>query len=249
MTMVYIVMSGVAIQKLIIEPQSFIFVWANLISIWFVGYLAAFLADEADRARRTIADAKEKVENFSKVDWLTGLYNMRHFDILSAQELARAERYTRPLSLLLLDSDHLKVVNDSYGHQMGDQLIADVARIVSQQARASDTVIRYGGDEFIVLLPETDSVGARFLAERIRQAVEGHLLDAGGRPVGTTVSIGIAAFPRDAQDAIGLLARADAALYTSKETGRNRVTTYTEGMTGGQLHTPLQRPEPTGTLA
>ncbi len=201
--------------------------WANIASVWVVGWVAALSAHEAEKVRKAIEQAKDRIEAFSKTDWLTGVYNRRHLDALASQEISRAERYQRPLSLLIIDSDHLKAVNDAMGHQAGDQLLVDIARIISQRCRVSDTVIRYGGDEFVVLLPETDSMGAGFLGERIRRAIEQHALDVpNDQHMRTTVSVGVASFPTDAADARELLANADSALYRSKQAGRNRTTTY-----------------------
>jgi diguanylate cyclase (GGDEF)-like protein len=229
-TVAYVVISGIAIQRLVLEPTAFIYIWADIISLWLVAYLAAFLADETAKARKGVAEAREKFESFSKIDWLTGLYNMKHFDVLGVQEVARAERYGHPLAMLMVDSDFLKAINDTYGHQKGDQLIVNLATTVSQNVRASDTVIRYGGDEFLVVLPETDSLACGFLAERIRAAVEEQGLQVGQTRVKTTVSIGMTCYPKDAPDPMGLLARADAALRHSKQMGRNRVSSYIEGM-------------------
>jgi len=202
------------------------FVWSNLASIVVVGWIAALTAYEAEKVQRAIEQARDRIEAFAKIDWLTGVYNRRHFDALGSQETSRAERYNRPLSLLLIDSDHLKVVNDQEGHQTGDQLLIELAAIITQQCRISDTVIRYGGDEFVVLLPETDAAGARLLGERVRSEVEEYAMMSGEREVRTTVSVGVASFPADAPDARSLLSRADSALYRSKELGRNRTTAY-----------------------
>ncbi len=232
-TVAYIVISGIAIQRLVLEPTSFIYIWADIISFWLVAYLAAFLADETAKARKGVAEAREKFESFSKIDWLTGLYNMKHFDTVGVQEVARAERYGHSLALLMVDSDYLKAINDTYGHQKGDELINGVATTISQNVRASDTVIRYGGDEFLVVLPETDVLACSFLAERIRAAVEERGLQVGQTRVKTTVSIGVALYPKDAVDPTGLLARADAALRHSKQMGRNRVSAYVDGMEQG----------------
>lgn len=229
----YAVVSGIAIQRLIMEPRSFIYIWANIASLWLVGYLAAFLADEAEKARRGVVEAKQQAETFSRVDWLTGLYNMNHLEVIGTQELARGQRYGHSVAILMLDSDHLKAVNDRYGHPFGDQLIRNLAEVLTRLARRTDTVIRYGGDEFIVLLPETDSVGARFLAERIRATVEEQPLDARGQNISATVSLGVASYPKDASDLMTLLARADAALRYSKQMGRNRVSSYALAMDGG----------------
>ena len=251
----YLVMSGVVVWRLLLEPRLFIYVWANITSLWLVAYMAAFLADEAENARRMIVEARDKVENFSKIDWLTGLYNMRYFDALAAQEMARAERFGRPMAILMIDSDHLKVINDTFGHQVGDRLITDMAKYITAQCRVSDTVVRYGGDEFIVLLPDTDSMGARYLAERIRASMEAYELPV-TRRVPTTVSIGVASFPEDARGVMGLLACADASLYHSKSAGRNRVTAFSPGMhsreefeAAGPVHTDGESRRPGATVA
>src|SRR4051812_11650017 len=146
--------------------------WANLAALWLTAYVAGFFAQETRRVRESVQEARDKVEGFSRIDWLTGLYNRRHFDFLLAQEVARAERYSRPLSLIMVDSDSLKVVNDTYGHQAGDHLIATLAGVMRTEMRLADTLVRYGGDEFVMLLPDTEPLGARFLAERLRDAVE-----------------------------------------------------------------------------
>jgi diguanylate cyclase (GGDEF)-like protein len=202
--------------------------WANLAALWLTAYVAGFFAEEARRVRESVQEARDKVEGFSRIDWLTGLYNRRHFDYLLAQEVARAERYERPVSLLLVDSDNLKVVNDTYGHQAGDHLIATVAGLLRNETRLSDTLVRYGGDEFVAILPDTEPVGARFLAERLRSAVENANFRWQKNHVPITVTIGVASLPYDASDGASLVARADGALYAGKRAGRNRTVSASE---------------------
>jgi diguanylate cyclase (GGDEF)-like protein len=220
--------SAVLVQTLIRGVSQ---LWANLAAIWLTAYVAGFFAEESRRVRESVQEAREKVEGFSRIDWMTGLYNRRHFDYLLAQEVGRAERYGRALSLLLVDSDNLKVVNDTYGHQAGDQLIATLAGLLRSETRLSDTLVRYGGDEFVVLLPDTEAVGARFLAERLRSAVENAHFTWNRVHIPITVTIGTASLPQDATDGASLIARADAALYTGKRAGRNRVVSASEAET------------------
>lgn len=199
---------------------------ANVIAVWIVALTAGLLGREVNRSQQNMADAKDRAERFSSVDWLTGLYNRRHLDTLVPQEIARARRHDRPVSLMIADADHLKEVNDTLGHLLGDQLLIHIAEVLLAQVRLVDTVIRYGGDEFIVIMPETDSEGALIPAERIRASMDGYEVSASGITVRTSISVGIASFPIDADEALGLLARADQALYISKRSGRNRVTLY-----------------------
>ncbi len=203
-------------------------IWANLAALWLTAYVAGFFAQETRRVRESVQEARDKVEGFSRIDWLTGLYNRRHFDFLLAQEVARAGRYNRPLAALVVDSDNLKVINDTYGHQAGDHLIATLANLLRTEMRLSDTLVRYGGDEFVVLLPDTEPIGARFLAERLRGAVEASQFMWQKQRLPITVTIGTASFPTDATDGTSLIARADAALYVGKRAGRNRVVTASE---------------------
>ena len=126
----------------------------------------------------------------------------------------------------MIDLDHFKRVNDTYGHLVGDDVLRDVAQLLSDTIRGSDIVARYGGEEFLVLLPETDDDGAESFAERIRAAVEAHVVqqDAGGAALRLTASVGVAVFPAARIESVeDLFARADAALYRAKADGRNRV--------------------------
>jgi diguanylate cyclase (GGDEF)-like protein len=165
-----------------------------------------------------------RTRRLASTDGLTEVYNHRTFQERLSQEIARADRYSRPLSVLMIDVDHFKVYNDTHGHPQGDIVLQDLARLLREMSRTSDTVARYGGEEFAIILPETDSVGAQKIGQRLREQVEGHSFPGQElMPGGTlTISIGVATHaPAGSKDA--LLQAADTALYTAKREGRNRV--------------------------
>lgn len=169
----------------------------------------------------------QSLKELSTHDGLTGLYNHREFYVLLADELARAQRFKRPVSLLMLDIDHFKHVNDTYGHQAGDVVLKGLSEMLNHEARAIDRVCRYGGEEITIILPEIDLEAAANIAERLRVAVEAQSFDVNtGVPLHITVSIGVASFPAQTNNAQALVAAADAALYIAKETGRNRTSRY-----------------------
>lgn len=159
----------------------------------------------------------------SETDELTGLYNMRGWVVIASRLLAQAQRYDRPASFLMVDSDSLKQVNDRLGHAAGNQLLRHVVKAMQGQLRFTDVAARYGGDEFVIMLPDTPARGALEVAERIRHAVETAPFTAGAERVPCTVSIGLASFPQDGRSIDAQLARADRALYQAKAAGRNRV--------------------------
>ena len=175
------------------------------------------------REVRLLANSKERLiadlERLAIRDELTGLFNYRHFKIMLQQEVNRAVRYQRPLSLMVLDVDHFKVINDTHGHAEGDCALAGLAAVLVAKVRAIDTVFRYGGEEFAVVLPETRGEHAFAVAERLRQSVEAAVLVKGR---GMTVSVGVAEF-RSTEDADAFLRRTDSALYIAKRAGRNLV--------------------------
>jgi two-component system cell cycle response regulator len=162
------------------------------------------------------------VERMATTDGLTGMYNHRHFQTLLDQQLALAQRYQKPLSLLICDIDHFKVVNDTYGHPSGDRILKGVAQMLASLARATDSVARYGGEEFALILPETDTAAGRALAERIRASVEARTFDTDLGRLKITLSIGVATFPDVAKSKQELIDRSDQALYAAKHAGRNR---------------------------
>lgn len=176
---------------------------------------------------RTLAleEANARLAELSATDQLTGLKNRRYLDGLLHDEFSRCLRYSRSISLLLLDIDHFKRFNDSYGHQVGDDCLRAVAGALREAVRHQvDQVARYGGEEFCVVLPETDAEGAVVVADRIRLAVEALQFVVNGQRVPVTVSVGVAAMiPRDLPDAHLLVLNTDKALYEAKAAGRNRV--------------------------
>lgn len=150
-------------------------------------------------------------------DELTGLFNRRAFNQEVPREMERFRRFGQPFSLLMLDLDRFKDFNDTHGHSAGDQALRDVADILQQTARLYDRVVRYGGEEFAIILPQATAQNARAMADRIREAIAQHHVLYAGQDLGVlTVSIGLACFPKDALDMAGLVQNADTALYRAK---------------------------------
>jgi diguanylate cyclase (GGDEF)-like protein len=204
----------------------------ELASLRFVAGFAAQLAPVLLVAYITTmfsADIRyglQRAKLLSETDDLTGLFNTRGFAIAANRLFGQALRYDRPASVLMIDSDNLKRVNDAYGHDAGNRLLRQLANAIQAELRASDVPARYGGDEFIVLLPETPPKGALDVAERIRTAISGAALALEGKSVDCSVSVGVACFPEDGRSLDALAARADRALYHAKQRGRNCVVRY-----------------------
>ena len=165
----------------------------------------------------------EQVQRLAVTDPLTSLYNRRHFFVLAEREFGRAVRYQRAVALLMVDLDHFKSVNDRYGHPAGDEVLRGVAGRCADNLRGIDVLGRYGGEEFIALLPETDWAGAREAAERVRDAIRATPLPTRAGPVSVTVSIGFAVCTADSADLAALVEHADQALYAAKIAGRDRI--------------------------
>jgi len=170
----------------------------------------------------------ERTERSAVTDPLTRLFNRRHFGQALALELRRSHRYSLRLSLLMLDVDTFKRLNDRHGHVFGDLVLQRMGHVLRRAVRDADTPCRYGGEEFAVILPETDRLGAYALAERIRLHVRQSFTDkpVGGQPVEVTLSGGIAAYPVDGEDPQALITRADQALYLAKRLGRDHISLY-----------------------
>ncbi|QLF91722.1 diguanylate cyclase [Pseudomonas sp. ABC1] len=176
--------------------------------------------------RHQLQAANRELQRLSSTDRLTGLYNRGHWEERLRQEFARYSRSGGQASLVMFDIDHFKRINDSYGHQTGDAVIRRVADAVRMTVRDSDIAGRYGGEEFAVLLPDTDRDGARIFAERLRGAVQEQRVSYEGQSVCFTISLGVAESTQAVLGAEQLIAMSDRALYESKAQGRNRTSLY-----------------------
>ncbi len=176
------------------------------------------------------ASLYQRMEKLATTDGLTGLNNHRHFQELLGKEIERARRYKHPLSLLIMDIDHFKKFNDTYGHPVGDLVLKEIAACIRKSIRCNDIPARYGGEEFVVIIPETAENGAYATAERIRTTVEQHTVVSLDRILKVTVSIGCGTFPQNALSQQALIDTADKALYAAKKAGRNRVMLYRKEM-------------------
>lgn len=167
---------------------------------------------------------KARLFNLATVDGLTGLVVRRHFQAKMEEEFRRAKRYSKPLSYLMTDIDHFKKFNDTYGHQTGDMVLREVAKIVRDSVRDTDIAARYGGEEFAVILPETEPDGAMLFAERLRQRVEAAAFAGPTGDLKVTISVGVCSMPvNQPESANEMIKMADEALYVCKRNGRNRV--------------------------
>jgi diguanylate cyclase (GGDEF)-like protein len=182
------------------------------------------LVSFADTATTAIQNAQlyTEVQKQAITDPLTGIYNRRGFYELGRREVERAHRFGRPLTALMIDIDLFKQVNDTYGHLIGDQVLAGVASRIEHELRQVDLPGRYGGDEFIALLPETDLPSAFQAAERLRKSINQGIYQTENEPVQITASIGLAELQEPGDTLETLIERADQALYMAKQSGRNR---------------------------
>ena len=195
----------------------------------YVAFDAANLEPAALIARQLAATFKTsrlhaQVLEFSLTDALTGVYNRRYFDLFLSNEVDRSRRFGRGLAIILVDIDNLKHYNDTYGHPAGDQALRFAATCLEQERRRADVVARIGGDEFAIILPETEAEGAQIVADRITAAIAA----TGSLPHPLTVSMGISILHGANVEAGALVQRADRALYEAKRGGRNKVRVFEE---------------------
>jgi len=169
-----------------------------------------------------IHSALNRIKIISETDELTGIYNLRAFNVIAQRTHKQSQRYRHPYAIVMIDSDNLKAMNDTYGHDAGNQMLKVAVNCVQQSLRETDVFARYGGDEFIVILPQTKAEGAYEVAERIRKSIAATPIDIQGQQVSTTVSVGVANYPGNGEDYAIMLTCADNALYESKRAGRNK---------------------------
>lgn len=179
--------------------------------------------EERKQAESIIRAQQKRLEHIAHIDSLSGLFNRRYLFERAHEELERALRHNLNLSAMLIDIDHFKSINDTYGHPVGDEVIQQVGELCQESLRGSDLLGRYGGEEFAIFLPETDLSQAYQLAERLRSLVESHIFQTGKGELSITCSIGVASLAPTHPSLDKLFERTDQALYTAKRQGRNRV--------------------------
>jgi diguanylate cyclase (GGDEF)-like protein len=200
-----------------IPPETVAIVGINVTALVLLAYVAMVIAREQRRAR----DAAIRL---STIDPLTGLFNRTFFFAAVEREIARSARSGRGFCLLMMDLDELKMINDRHGHFFGDRVLRGVGEVIRANGRKIDTAARYGGDEFVVVLPETDPTGAYVLAEKIRLGVSDLSVEISGTVLQPSVSIGVVSYPDDGTTSDELMITADSSMYRSKRAGKNRVT-------------------------
>ena len=238
-------LAGVLLAWTVVTPR-----WASPESPWVIGLcvvgVSAYLLSIARiahlrtgllrQARQALQRSASDWRHQANQDALTGLYNRRYFDDTLAREMARAERDGTSVSLMVLDVDRFKQINDTYGHEAGDEVLRHIGQLILQSARQADVACRLGGEEFCVLYPGMALAHARERAEQLLRRLQGHVVPTPEAPLCVTASIGLAEYPTDAPDGSRLLAAADQALYAAKRGGRDQVV----------CHRDLAAPTPIG---
>lgn len=218
-TAVYAYLVEIEMGMSLYSYEGFSTIMIRFVPFLLVAYVTSLLAADMIHTR-------DIMQQLSETDELTGVLNMRAFTVRLQQALDRAERTREGFVVMMIDADNLKQVNDRHGHEVGNRLIRSVVKGIRNGLRSSDTIARYGGDEFVALLPGADADVGGLAGERVRAAIENTAFDVNGSRIGTTVSIGFSVFPDMAQTGDKLLKQADAALYAGKQAGRNRVLSF-----------------------
>lgn len=209
--------------QFIYQPDNIqsVFVVSNLLCL--VGWSFCFVILNSERLQEDLITAQKKLEKLATTDFLTGINNGRHFFEISEDEINRARRYENPLSVIMFDIDHFKSINDQYGHAVGDKVLAEIADICRNNLRIVDILGRLGGEEFGVMLPNTNKENAVTVAESLRSKIESAVIRYLDASVQVTASFGVAELKNEDKQINQVLIRADDALYKSKKDGRNKV--------------------------
>ena len=198
-----------------------------------------------EKALQDVKLLKDRYENLSMIDDLTGLFNRRYFYMRVETALANSRRYHQPLCLLMLDIDFFKKINDEHGHLCGDRVLIQISSLLKKQIRESDLLVRFGGEEFVVIFTNTDCNNGKIFSERIRQEIEHEKIEFDGKSIQTTVSIGIHCLcfekeKMESSDIDSLVNSADLALYQAKGFGRNRVEVFHNGLGNKQFSPKIE---------
>lgn len=221
-------MAGLAISSYILlaseEFRGLYSILTHILELFpymLIAHLGAMLAGETENARH-------QVERLSLTDEVTGMHNMRNFFLLSDTQEKLAQRHERSFTICMIDADGLKSINDQHGHLAGTELIRQVAAMITSNIRSSDICARYGGDEFVIMFNETGKAEVAATVQRIVTGMAGTPFPFGSEYLCTTLSAGLAEFPGDGADVKTVMANADAAMYISKRSGKNRLTLYSD---------------------
>lgn len=224
-----VILASTFLVRKILLPLQILQQGAHIFGSGDLRYRISYKAnDELGKLASTFNRMADELEKLATRDELTGLFNKREFERLFGDELNRSTRYGQPFSLLMIDLDHFKSVNDKYGHPVGDKVLQIFSAFVTKLLRPNDLAIRFGGEELAVILPQADQTDAMTVAERIRSSVMNNIIHLDNKTqINLTVSIGIATCPQDGTRMEMLVSAADQALYSAKHAGRNRVVLFT----------------------
>jgi diguanylate cyclase (GGDEF)-like protein len=201
----------------------------SMVTLGVAGWMIGRRDDVLERRNEDLRALSERLQGLSATDALTGIANRRTFDERLAIEVARSNRYGAPLSLVMIDLDHFKELNDRFGHPAGDEVLRRVGVLIDREKRLGDVVARYGGEEFAAILPHTEPRAAMIWAERVRQMIAGTEVRSEAGSLNITASFGVAGAAAERARPEGLLEGADQALYEAKRQGRNRVVAIGQG--------------------